>query len=1017
MEVSLNQRLSFSTLICLVILFSLTVSAHIPIIQTVSTGAAGQKVENRPDAFEEAWRLNGQVGELYDRGRYDEAIPLAERSLLIFETKLGLSHPYVATALNQLGLLYQAKDDYARAEKAHRRALAIREQSLRPDHPDIGQSLSNLGLAYEAMGNYGQATALYQRALAIAENALGPAHPVVATVLHNLGEVYLVMGDYVRAEPLFQRAITIIEKALGPNDPWVATSLNHLALLYQMKGDYSQAEMLYQRSLEIREKVLGPNHPYVAQSLTNLASLYVTQGDHVQSEKLYQRALAILEKSLGLDHSYVAHVLSNLADLYRGHGEYLRAEPLYRRSLAIREKSLGSQHPYVANALNNLGLISQGQGDYKRAEELFRQSLAISEKSLGSEHFDVVRSLSSLGLLYHERGDIAAAVQFLRRANDILESNLKRILSTGSERQKASYLTMLASITYATVSLHARSAPSDQETLQLAYTTVLRRKGRVLDAVSDQITSLRQRLAPQDRALLDQLSTAQAQLSALILGGPDKAPPEDYKVASSRLAVEIDRLQDSISRRSAEFRVQTQPVTIEQVRQALPAHSALVEFFYYRPLNVKAKIFAEKFGTPRYAVYILRKEGEPLWTDLGEVADVEADISRLLVALRCPQAVDDIQECPSTNELKRLARAADERVMRSVRKLLGGTRQVFLSPDGALNLLPFAALVDENNKYLLENYSITYLTSGRDLLRLQLSAGSREPPLIVADPAFGNAVGSSATVQKPELAQPKRSGNTVAMNFDPLPGTAEEARTVASLLTDARMLIQDRATEFALKHVNGPSVLHIATHGFFLPDRPAEMVEEGRSLRLAVGGPGSRVLTLSENPLLRSGLALAGANLPVPVSREDDGILTALEAAGLNLWGTKLVVLSACETGVGKISNGEGVYGLRRALVLAGSESQVMSLWQVSDAATRNMMIGYYKRLVRGNGRSEALREVQLEMLRAGRRDGKMRGIQPGSAAKVKADYSHPYYWAGFIQSGDWRGMNFQLARPLQSEH
>jgi CHAT domain-containing protein len=162
-----------------------------------------------------------------------------------------------------------------------------------------------------------------------------------------------------------------------------------------------------------------------------------------------------------------------------------------------------------------------------------------------------------------------------------------------------------------------------------------------------------------------------------------------------------------------------------------------------------------------------------------------------------------------------------------------------------------------------------------------------------------------------------------------------------------------------------------------------------------------------ENPLLRSGLILAGANQRQSGPGED-GVLTALEAAGLDLWGTRLVVLSACETGLGEIKNGEGVYGLRRALVLAGSESQVMSLWQVSDAATRDLMAAYYTRLQAGEGRTEALRQVQLTMIKSGGTTapaGAQRGIGLQKENPKSQDLSHPFYWAAFIQSGEWRSL------------
>ena len=972
--------------------------------------AAGQGAP-RPEGLEEAGKLNEAAVKLFGEGKYDEAIGLAVRVLGMREKILGAHHPDVATSLNNLAAMYKAKGDYTKAEALYERALAICEKALGAEHPDTAITLSNLAGLYRAKGEYERAEPLYQRALAIDEKVLGPEHPDTATSYNNLAGLFRAKGDYTKAEPLYRRALAIKERELGADHPDVATSLNNLALLYHTKGDYERARPLYERALAIREKVLGPEHPVVASTLNNLAGVYESTGDYTKAESLYRRTLAIEEQVLGPEHPELAVTLNNLAALYEINRNYERAEPLYERALAIREKALGAEHPEVAATLGNLAGLYRAKGDYVRSEMTYRRALAIDEKVLGPRHPDLAITLNNLAGLYETMGDYARAVQFQSRGNEVLERALALNLATGSERQKLAYLNTLSGNTDATISLHARSAPSDPEALGLALTTVLRRKGRALDAMSDQVASLRRRLDPQDQSLLDALSAAQSQLSVLVLGGPGETPPAEHRADISRLEAEVERLQDAVSRRSAAFRVQTQPVTVEQVRRALPAGGALAEFFAYQPFDVKTR--GAESVAPRYIAYVLRKEGAPLWADLGEAKSLDADIARLLLALKCPQTGKGIRGCPSIAEAKGLARAVDERVMRPVRQLLGDTRHVFISPDGALNLIPFAALVDEGGKYLVESYSLNYLTSGRDLLRLQVESESRESPLVVADPMFDAAGSLPATSAVParraQAAPARRSGDMEKMHFIRLRGTAEEAKALGSMLAGVRVLTQGEATEAALKGISAPRVLHVATHGFFLPDQPqVATMASGRGIEPSGSGGDARPPTRIENPLLRSGLALEGANGRRGAGGED-GILTALEVAGLDLWGTKLVVLSACETGVGEVKNGEGVYGLRRALVLAGSESQVMSLWQVSDAATRDLMVAYYKRLKAGKGRAEALREVQLEMLRGGKQSASgagrgLLGVQTPPADK--ADYSHPFYWAAFIQSGEWRGMN-----------
>jgi CHAT domain-containing protein len=293
---------------------------------------------------------------------------------------------------------------------------------------------------------------------------------------------------------------------------------------------------------------------------------------------------------------------------------------------------------------------------------------------------------------------------------------------------------------------------------------------------------------------------------------------------------------------------------------------------------------------------------------------------------------------------------------------------------------------------LIERYAFTYLTSGRDLLRMQVARESKSQPLIIANPTFGETTPEHKVNAPVKWAEPnvRHRGVTAArklseLYFAPLDGTAQEADAIRKFFPDANLLTGTRATKSALKQTVAPRILHIATHGFFL--QAPQAASGGRAQLATAATRGADVAAETENPLLRSGLALAGANLRGGAGVVDDGILTALEASGLNLWGTKLVVLSACDTGLGEVRNGEGVYGLRRAFVLAGAESLVMSLWPASDYSTRTLMTNYYRNLKQGLGRGEALRRVQLDMLR---RNPKL----------------HPFYWANFIQSGEWANLD-----------
>jgi len=955
----------------------------------------------------EAQRLNNQVIQDYAAGRYAQAIALAQRVLAIDEQALGPEHPGTATALNNLAALYKATGAYAKVEPLYQRALAINEKVLgseHPDtavslnnlatlhlatgdyaevellcwralailekefdseHPDTATSLNNLAALYYATGAYAKAEPLYQRTLAILEKALGPEHPDTAALLNNLAELYRATGDYAKAMPLFQRALAIREKALGPEHPDTAAPLNNLAELYRAIGDYAKAVPLNQRALAILEMALGPEHPDTVRALNNLAELYQASGAYAKAEPLYQRALAISEKALGPEHPDTATFLNNLAELYRATGAYAKAEPLYQRALAIRGKTLGPEHPDTATSLNNLAVLYRANGAYAKAESLHQRALAILENVLGPEHPDTATFLNNLAELYRATGAYAKAEPLYQRAQDIDEINTTRILIGGDEASKRAYLQQLVGRVNANVSFSL--TVDDPRARALGLTAVLRYKSRALDAMADNVARLRRGAEPKDQALLDELAGVMQQWSNLTFRGPGQLSAQAYRERLDALAGEQGRLEGELSVRSAVFRQALAPVTLDGVRQELPAGAALVELFRYRPFDFKARDSKTQWGAPRYVAYVLRREGEPAVIDLGAAQDIDALVRDFRAALVEPVGTS----------YKPVAQQLYGRLIKPLRSFVSGIDRLLLSPDGELNLLPFAALMDdEHGDYVVQHIEVTYLTSGRDLLTLA-SEPARGSAVVIANPDYGPGASSQQTVSSEHRSiDLDRSG----LKFRPLPGTADEAKALQRLLKlDAReVLTGANATEEKIKGLHGPRILHAATHGFFLSD---QQVAAG-ALRPVGLGAGMPLPPQDENPLLRSGLALAGANARSS-GVNDDGILTAAEAAQLDLRGTQLVVLSACETGLGQVQEGEGVYGLRRALVLAGAQAQLMSLWQADDAQTRALMVDYYERLLRGEGRSAALREVQKAMI-------------------ANPVTQHPHYWAAFVPIGNW---------------
>lgn len=907
------------------------------------------------------------------QARYTAAENLAKEALAIREKTLGADHFLVAASLGTLADIYFEKTDYQNAQAFAERAQEVAAKSFGPDDLAYFDFVSRLGRTSFREGNFSRAEELILQALHARETLAGKESFAVADSLSDLGLLYLLKRDNVKSEQTLLQALALTEKILGPDHPKVARILNNLGLIQYRREDYISAEALHLRALAIRGKTLGQAHPEVGQSLNNLGLVYWKKGDYPKATESYQRALEVEERAYGPKSYMVAQALTNLGIMAKETGHYDVGESYYLRALTIKEELLGKESPELKVTVESLGILYRDKGDYTKAESMFLRALAISETSLGKDSPETARVLRNLEHLYAAKGDTASTLKCFRRIVAIDEMDLPLNLAVGSERQKLAYFDSFSGQLEDFISFQALQDPNDPEARDLAASTLLQRKGRVLDASANNLEALRNRSNAEDRALLDQLKDVTSQLANLVLGGAPRAPIADRQKAIQTLTDQRDKLEGELNRRSMGYYQPGGAVTLAAIRTAIPVDAALVEFSAYHPFDAKQSVESKKrFAEPRYIAYVLTHEGAVRWKDLGETKEIDVAVEAFRQALRDPQR----------NDVRELSRSLDERVLRPVRALTGDATHLLLSPDGQLDLIPFEALVDEQNHFLIQRYSITYLTTGRDLLRMQGPRPSPSDPVLVADPLFGEpnetlVASATAPKAKPAVVRTARRSVTTgadfaSLYFAPLEGTKTEARSIQALFPDARVLTGEQASEAALEALNAPEILHIATHGFFLQD-PSQ------------GKEGSDTTSSPENSLLRSGLALSGANLSKdPKGR---GILTALQASNLNLWGTKLVTLSACDTGVGEVRNGEGVYGLRRAFFLAGTESLVMSLWPVSDYVTRELMTQYYTGLKKGLGRGEALRQAQLAML-------KSKGRQ------------HPFYWASFIQSGEWANLD-----------
>ena len=1014
------------------------------------------------------------LAEVYrEMGDYVRAEPLYQRALAICEQVLGADHPDTATSLNNLALLYVQMGDYPRAEPLGRRALAIREQVLGADHPDTANGLNNLALLYKQMGDYVRADPLYRRALAIREQVLGAEHPNTATTLNNLAEVYREMGDYPRAESLFQRALGIREHVHGPKHPSTATSLNNLGLLYHAMGDTPRAEPLCERALAICEQVLGAEHPNTATSLSNLAALYDALGDYGRAEPLHQRALAIHEQVLGAEHPNTSTSLNNLALLYVHMGDYRRAEPLCQRALAVRERVLGAKHAHTATSLNNLAALYDALGDYGRAEPLFQRALAICEQVLGADHPDTATSLNNLAANHAAQGRPREALTTILAAARAEDQMIGKLFGFASEDQRNRYLAQLRTTGALMLSLLLSDFAAAPDAVRAGLDYVLRRKALSAEAAVVQQRALLEGRYPQQRERLQQLRLRCGQIARKIMTGPGpKEAPAAHRQTLAAWEAERDALQAELARAIPEIRLEQQLAAVEAgaVAARLGGNGVLVEFVRFPRFDFHA--VPAKGGKPwtgeRYLAFVLSAEaGEPVrLVDLGEAALIDAAIQQFLETLTGERS-DPHKGLGFSEDVARPAptplTAADPPlralIFDPLVAALGGCRTLILCPDGELNRLPFEALTTPEGGCLIDHYTIRYVSSGRDLVRLgetEWQAGT--DPLVLADPAFdlggrrahtvapkGGVMGAllgwlgrrtrvadgepapgrgGAVPPAPEAAWLGRCSRDLArgeIHFDPLPGSREEGQNLGQRL-GALPLIGESALEGRLKKQRSPAIVHLATHGFFLKNQPWKPPAFGLSGEMGVMGR----LAGHENPMLRSGLALAGANTFLRERRSvsdemEDGLLTAEDVAGIDLLNTELVFLSACETGLGDVQVGEGVFGLRRAFVIAGARTLIMTLWRVSDLATAILVDRFYALVLDDMPKGKALRQAQhdlrtgelgklrprwlsepmRERLAAGHANRRRKLDELAAMPDDFRPFTHPYYWAAFILQGD----------------
>lgn len=906
----------------------------------------------RAQAAESAHDLPALVAALNDEAdahlrlhQFDDAEKLRLRVLRLQEQAAGRDSLAVSDALLNLGWFYADMARYASAQEAFDRCQEIRLRLLGQNSAPTAEVLNALGALEENRGNLDLAQAFYEQAIAIQEKVLPPQSPVTANTQNNLATLYWIMGDYASAQQLFTQALAVREKTDSPDSAIVAKTLNNLALLDVSLGDYDEAEDYFQRALKIRTARLGPDNPATLTTLSQLGLLYVREGDDARAEPLLVRAAAGQERAAPADDPDVARTLEELAMLDDRRGAYAQAGPLHQRALDIRRRLLGPDHPELAQSLAALARHDHALGDFAAALPLYQQALKIDDEALGPDHPDTLAIAGDLAFLQIELRQPDAATSL---AHDVIDAQcavLNGVFAFAPEQQRMSFER----------TLEPCDLPAALADAGLLAEAVLRTKGVVLDSLLEDEALSRAERDPDVRDMLERRRQILAQLGQApggTAGDADSAAP--LSVANRRaLEQEEQQIEAQLAGKgigSGETR-RALETDVSDVRDALPAGAALVEYVAYHRYTGRLT------SQPWYGAVILTHDAPPQWVPLGPQAEIDARVRLAQKYMR-----HRVRDSAVAGVLRGLYASLAAPV---VAALPPGTHRLIISPDGALNFVSFATLLDGHDRFLASDFDIGYVSSGRDLLQRTPLLPRPKRLVVFADPDYVHLPG--AAPDKPSRRHPAPKDDDLLPS---LPGTESEAAFLQAEAqhdgVPAQVFRGLAASKANLAQLDSPYILHLATHGFYLPPDDVPSVPPD--------GDVSAKASLIAQPMTRSILALAGASVTLRDWRrkifpppDNDGLLTAQQAAALNLDHTWLVVLSACDTGGGEAQNGEGVIGLRRGFAEAGAQNLLMTLWTADDAETAQLMEDFYREALKTGDAPGALARVQRASLEAAR--------------------------------------------------
>ncbi len=903
-----------------------------------------------------------------------------KRALAIREGEAPIK---IAETLNLMGTLSYQANEIAQAEEYFLKARGMVEE----DHFLAAQIDGGLATLYKERGQFSKARVLHEHVIRVFEAVLGPDHPRLFVQYNNLGLCLKELGDLPGARAALERALQISEKANGPESSGTAAVLGNLGIALKESGDFEAARDAYERALAIQEKRLGPEHQLVGAVLFSLGSLLADMGDAASGRKDLERALAITDKALGKGSVRGVQIMDRLGLLLTGQKNFKAARIIFERAWEESRDVYGEGNTRTASALASLAGSYGDMGDFAGARERYGRAVAVEEKELGADHYYTLETLYAWARMEQAAGDYRSALALFERASagwrkqfGAIYPSLADSLGHGAEcldrlgRRDEALKTALesASIRRANLEIAAHASGEREallyaaqertglnlalrlaalgtlpaESLRDIWDAVIRERALVLDEMSERHAAVD---ATGDSELLRQVTAAHNELARAVVRGPESNLTE-YATLLGGLRSRVDQVERELALHSKRFHEHLAETRkgFDELRGSIPEGAALVAYSRY-PTGYVALVLRAGEKTPRCIA-------------LGKASEIDAEVANWRKEI--DRERDSMGRAATTNEAAyRTAGASLRRaIWDPVSRLVANAKATYIVADGAIQLVNFVSLPVGTASYLIEGGSeLRLVSTEREIAAPHESAGGTL--LAIGGPAFDAAPGA-----KPSHFRSAASGCDALskMSFPALPGSAEEVQAVAQIGRqygfETVILRGENATEAAFKTMTpGKAMIHVATHGFFIS---------------------SRCAAEAESPLLRAGLAFAGANRRGAGARED-GILTAEEVASLDLEKAEWVVLSGCDTGVGELQTGEGVLGLRRAFRIAGARALVMSLWPVDDQETRSWMIDLYKAHLGSKlSATASVRMASRHLLGARRAAGRS---------------THPFYWAGFI--------------------